>query len=74
MSNDGKTVDARGLSCPQPILETKRAIELASGGGEISVLVDTETSRLNVARYAENAGWSVTAESVGDYFKLLLKK
>ena len=53
-----QTVDARGLSCPQPVLlevQTKRAV----GVGEIEVLVDNEASRENVGRAAHSQGWTV---------------
>ncbi len=39
-----KTVDARGLSCPQPIVETKKVLDKINGG-RVEVLVDTVTSR-----------------------------
>lgn len=49
-------VDARGLSCPQPVIETKRALDKL-GAGLVEVLVDTVTSRENVIRFAQHAGW-----------------
>lgn len=64
-------VDARGLSCPQPVLETKRAAERAEGG-ELIVLVDTVTSRWNVMRFAENAGWKAESREVQDYYEVRL--
>ncbi|MDL2263900.1 sulfurtransferase TusA family protein [Synergistaceae bacterium OttesenSCG-928-I11] len=73
MSTEKKIVDARGLSCPQPVLETKRAVE-KSTGGEIEVLVDTVTSRENVMRFARNAGWQANFEEAGGYFRIALKK
>ena len=51
-------VDARGLSCPQPVLMTMDEIKKVSEG-EIEVLVDTDTSRENVSRAAESRGWQV---------------
>ena len=54
-------VDARGLSCPQPVLETKAALDSA-GGGTIEVLVDTVTSRENVLRLASRMKWKGTWE------------
>ena len=50
------TVDARGLSCPQPVIETKRVLDKQSSG-TVEVLVDTVTSRENVLRFVRNAGW-----------------
>ena len=52
------TVDARGLTCPQPVLETKRALE-EGGHKDFLVLVDNHGSRENVARFAQNQGCHV---------------
>lgn len=51
-------VDARGLSCPQPVLMTLDEIKRV-GKGEMDVLVDTDTSRENVSRAAQSQGWEV---------------
>ncbi len=56
-----KTVDARGLSCPEPALLTRQALQKLNHG-TIEVLVDTGTARENVSRVAENLGWTVTVE------------
>jgi len=64
------TVDARGLSCPQPVILTRQAI--AAGAFPVEVLVDTVTSRENVRRAAEKAGLQVQVEAVGEEFKLTL--
>ena len=45
-----KTVDARGLSCPEPVIRTKNA--LASGEKAYTVMVDNVTARENVSRFA----------------------
>lgn len=70
---EAKTVDARGLSCPQPIVETKRVVDKMSGG-KVEVLVDTVTSRENVLRFGTNAGWRCSFEDKGEYFKVTLEK
>jgi TusA-related sulfurtransferase len=61
-------VDARGLSCPQPVLDTLAAMA-AKGSGRLEVLVDTEASKENVARAAQAKGWSVDSitEEAGEY-------
>ena len=51
-------VDARGLSCPQPVLMTMDEIKKVSEG-EIEVLVDTDTSRENASRASESRGLQV---------------
>ena len=67
-----KKVDARGFSCPQPVIMTRRAIE--EGEFPIEVLVETVTSRENVRRAAEKLGCQVEVEEMGDEFKLTITK
>ena len=52
------TIDARGLSCPQPVLMTLDNIK-KQNSGEMEILVDTETSKENVSRAVESQGWQV---------------
>jgi len=65
-------VDARGLSCPQPVILARQAIE--RGQFPIEVLVDTVTSRENVRRMARRAGCSVQMTTSGDDIRLILTK
>jgi TusA-related sulfurtransferase len=67
-------IDARGLSCPQPVLLTLSKIK-EIGAGEIEVRVDNEVSRENVSRAATSQGWDVTkvAEEADEY-RLVLRK
>jgi len=67
------TVDARGLSCPQPVIVTRNAMKKA-GQGAIEVLVETGTSRDNVSRMARKEGWQVQVLAMEDGFKLVLSK
>ena len=50
-------VDAHGLSCPQPVILARKAIQ--AGKFPIEVLVETVTSRENVRRAAERLGCKV---------------
>ncbi len=68
-----KVVDARGLSCPEPVLLAKQAID-SIPSGTIEVLVETTTSRDNVTRMARHLGCSVAAEEVGGEFRLTITK
>ena len=67
------TVDARGLSCPQPVLLSRKAMQ-QEDPGMIEVLVDTGTSRDNVRRMAQKHGWQVKIQTTEDGFKLVLNK
>ncbi len=66
-------LDMRGLSCPQPVFDTKKKIE-AMGSGTLEVLVDSGTSRDNVTRLAENKRWSVSVKEQDGEFLLTLSK
>lgn len=69
-----ETVDARGLSCPQPVLMTLSKIK-ELGSGEIEVLVDNEVSRENVSRAASGQGWDIAdIREEADEYRLILKK
>ena len=62
-------IDARGLSCPQPVLDTLAKID-SMGKGELEVLVDTEAAKENVSRAAQGKGWEVrdvAEEKDGEY-------
>jgi tRNA 2-thiouridine synthesizing protein A len=67
-------VDARGFSCPQPVLMTMEEIK-KTGKGQIEILVDTDTSKENVSRAATSQGWQVqnAAEDGGGY-RIVIKK
>ena len=68
------TVDARGFSCPQPVLMTLEEMKKA-GSGEIAVLVDTDTSRENVSRAAMSQGWQVKdVQAEGGGFRVKIRK
>jgi len=64
-------VDARGFSCPIPVVRTRKAI-VENPGQTITVLVESAVSRENVSRLAESQGYSVRVEEVGDGFRLTL--
>ena len=67
-------VDARGLSCPQPVLLTLDKIK-SLGRGELTVLVDTDTSKENVIRAAGSQGWQLKSlDEEGTEYKLTLEK
>ncbi len=69
-----EVVDARGLSCPQPVLLSRRAVNELESGGSVEVLVDTVTSRDNVKRAVESVGCQVEITHEGDEFRLIITK
>ena len=66
-----RIVDARNLSCPQPVVLTKKALERAD---EVVTIVDNETARENVSRLGKSQGCEVSVESKDDDIYLTLRK
>ncbi|MBU1149987.1 MAG: sulfurtransferase TusA family protein [Pseudomonadota bacterium] len=74
MNNNIEIVDARGLSCPQPVMLTSKAIKKLNKGA-IEVLADSGTARDNVSRLGKNSGWAVTVEEQPEgSYRIVLKK
>jgi len=68
------TVDARGLSCPQPVLMAVEKMQ-EMGAGDLLVLVDTDASKENVSRAAEAKGWQVQdIRSEGEEYHISLER
>jgi tRNA 2-thiouridine synthesizing protein A len=68
------TVDARGLSCPQPVLLSLGEMKKL-GKGKIEILVDTETSKENVSRSAASQGWDVKeVQPDGEGYRIAIQK
>lgn len=69
-----KTLDARGLSCPQPVLITLDEIRDARET-DLLIIVDNEASRENVSRAVRNQGWTVAGiEEDGSDYRIRAKK
>jgi selenium metabolism protein YedF len=62
-----KEIDARGLGCPAPVLQTKAALQEESPDS-VRVVVDNAASQQNVQRFLESQGFETALEQVGaDY-------
>jgi len=66
-----KRIDCRGLACPQPVLEAKKALE---GTDELIVLLDSQSSKENVKRFAESQGHQVGITEENGVFALKITK
>ncbi|HBG01359.1 MAG TPA: preprotein translocase subunit TatB [Firmicutes bacterium] len=66
------TVDARGRSCPEPVVLTRKALQEFPQG--VQVLLDNAASRDNVKRFAESRGYKTETTSDGEDFVLTVTK
>lgn len=61
-----KILDARGLSCPEPVIMLRKAMMTKEAAYQITV--DNVASRENVTRFAEHQGYRVSVtETSGEY-------
>ena len=55
-------IDCCGLACPEPVLQTKKALESLPNDSILEVLVNSVASKENVLRYAQNCGYEARSE------------
>ena len=66
-----KAVDARGLSCPEPLMLTAEALKGASG--PVKILVTEPHQKMNVEKYAKDHGRKSTASEKDGYFEVVIE-
>ena len=65
-------IDCRGLSCPEPIIRTKKAIK--DNPKNIDVLVDQRAPLENVQRFLKAMKYNVTATELNGEWKISATK
>lgn len=66
-----KEVDARGLSCPEPLMLTAEALK--EGMGPVRVLVTEPHQRMNVEKLAADRGRTSSWEETEDGFAVVIQ-
>lgn len=65
-------LDARGLSCPEPVIMIRKA--MMSNEAAYEIIVDNAASRENVTRYANHQGYNVAVtENNGEFTLSIIK-
>ena len=65
-------IDARGLSCPEPVVLLRNAMR--SGWDHYTLLVDNHAAKENTTRYAEHQGYQVQSIQEGDTYTLTISR
>jgi TusA-related sulfurtransferase len=70
-----KTVDARGTSCPGPLLAAKKAIGEIEPGQVMEILSSDEGTKRDIPKWCTKKGFEYlgTVEESG-YFRIYMKK
>jgi len=61
------TLDARGISCPEPLLMLKKALQAQA---DVTLLVDSKNAFENCESYAKKQSFAVDTEKDGDTFSM----
>lgn len=74
-TNVAKTVDARGLSCPLPIVKTALAIKEIGSGDLIEVLATDPGSTKDFIAWSKTTGHQLVESTVdGKVFRYIVRK
>ncbi len=70
-----RTLDAKGLNCPLPLLKAKKELATMRGGEVLHVLATDPNTLRDFAGFAAQAGHGLLrAEQVADIYHIVLRK
>ena len=70
-----KTLDAKGLACPLPLLKAKKIIEALDSGQILEILGTDEGSKVDLPGWCERAGHTyLGVKEEGSFFRFYIKK
>jgi TusA-related sulfurtransferase len=69
-----KQIDARGLSCPEPVILARSAVNEMSHGDQADILVEAGAARDNVLRSVCSLGCDAAAEECEGGYRIHITK
>ena len=70
-----KSLDAKGLDCPMPLLKAKKAMESLESGQVLEILGTDEGSQVDLPGWCERVGHTfLGVKEEEDCFKFYIKK
>lgn len=66
-------IDARGLSCPMPVLMVQREVK-KNNPAIVEVIVDNMTAVGNITRFAASQHYAVKVDEIDGEYKMTLIK
>ena len=70
-----KTLDAKGLNCPLPILKTKKMLNDVQQGGTLEVLATDPGAVKDFAAFSRTTGHELIEQTTeGNVFRFVLKR
>ncbi len=68
-----KIIDCKGMICPMPLIETRKAIREFAIGEDLQVIVDNETSFNNVSHFLNDNGYVFNYTKDGNAYFISFK-
>lgn len=70
-----QTLDCIGLYCPEPLFQTREAIDSVDVGEVLEVFADDPAAEEDLTRFAKRAGHEVVSlENDGDQLRILIRR
>ncbi|HSR29993.1 MAG TPA: sulfurtransferase TusA family protein [Anaerolineae bacterium] len=70
-----KTLDAKGLKCPMPVVKTSKEIKDISVGGVLEILATDPGSMADITAWTKSTGNELLkAQKDGDVFKFYIRR
>ena len=70
-----ESLDCVGLFCPEPLFQTREAMDGLDVGETLEVLADDPAAEEDLTRFAKRAGHELIAvDDQGDYKRFLIRK
>ena len=66
-----KEVDARGLSCPEPLMMANEALKASDGA--FKILVDAPHQKTNIEKFAKDHGKKATVRESESGFEIVIE-
>ncbi len=75
LEEEVKTIDVRGLFCPEPVFRTKIAMERLSIGSMLKVIADDPDAEEDIKRWVQRTGHElVSISKEGSNLTFLIRK
>jgi tRNA 2-thiouridine synthesizing protein A len=69
-----RTLDARGLRCPLPLIRARAALDVMAAGDTLVVLATDPEAPIDLAAFAADEGHRLVRERDGEVWRLTLTK
>lgn len=69
LPREPRTIDARGLRCPLPVLKAEKALEGMRAGSMVVVLATDPMAKVDIPLYCQQKGHACSVSTEGDVLR-----